>query len=98
MVNCNFFLKENILIFIFFIPPTTNMTTIRKKNFLNVIQSYSNEIIIKVKGVGWQNIISPVFNPYPNEVYLNNIKTTEYVSNTIYIPDTGYEINSIKLI
>ena len=98
MVNCNFFLKVNSLIFIIFIPFIINMTTIRKENFLNVIQSYSNEIIIKVKGVGWQNIISPVFNPYPNEVYLNNVITTEYVSNTIYIPDTGYEINSIKLI
>ena len=92
------FLEYYLLLLLTFIPIVAN-TPIRQKECLsNYIQSYSNEITIKIQGTGLQNIISPIYNICPDHVYLDNVDLKGQDCHIVDIPSTGDETNSLRIV
>ena len=91
------------LSFILFMLAFSTISNMHKESF-NIFKSY--EIIIKLEGTGYQNILSDYYYNCPNKIYLNEqlINTyTDYTDNCQIInisPQESNEaiINSVKLI
>ena len=78
----------------------STISNMHKESF-NIFKSY--EIIIKLEGTGYQNILSDFYDNCPDKIYLNEQLYTDYTDNCQIInisPQESNEaiINSVKLI
>ena len=87
------------LIFLQLIQVGLNYETIRKEITKFHLESHSNEITIKIFGVGDQYVVSEVFSTAPDSIYLNNNLVTPYATNSksINIP-VGSGNSTVKLV
>ena len=97
-INHNSIIKHFILIFISFLPLIFNMPIKRKESFYTFIQSYSNEITIKIEGKGQQIITSSIYNLCPDHIYLDNDDLKGEDCHIVDIPDSANEINTLRLV
>ena len=70
----------------------------RKESFYKFIQSYSNEITIKIEGKGQQIITSSIYNLCPDHIYLDNDDLKGEDCHIVDIPDSANEINTLRLV
>ena len=77
-----------------------NIPMKRKEGTPFPMQSYSNEITIKLEGIGEQYILGQNFSLCPDSIILNgqSITVKEFNCSFIDIPDTAPPISTIQLI
>ena len=85
------FLRYEIFIIILIIPILSKKDI---KYKFRKVEEYSTEIIIKIKGSGYQSILNNDFKSLPNEIYLNSDKIKN-VSNILFLENNE---NIIKMV